>query len=653
MITYDNDLIPEAGVGQKYAVLFADATQDLIAADIASDTPGSFMEYEVDEDGNPVRNEDGTIKAKYPITTLEQYFSYLPKLLKLENNKAARSDYEGIHSKGRRYTMLPLTEPAFVIDANKRTIDVPAPFKSGVSVKGDQLAEVLYFEIDRFFDAMDLDTADIYIQWTKANGESGVSAPWVVDIESIPDKMIIGWALSSTITEIAGQLKFAVRFFKWADPDTKTKLAYSWSTETQTVSIKNSLDFALGQEGYLSEIQTDADILDRISKSKSVVVGNQTAAVPVYQINISANEGIVKNEGDDMCYADLAGEDQEFTFKVQAKSTDAGIISYTWRTVGKAAPLGGEGDTTGSVVTTEFIPTTDTVADPTKAYYKKETNGVYKLYKISQIPADSTPANEGLFEKFSACTVKQVGTYYAVAQNDKTQTNSNTAESDYCMVPMPIEPKIDTALDSECVFPTRSGSVTIGVGCSNTETENNTKPGELTYEWFRKKNSTDEYQSLGEAAKDADTLEIEYNSDPEIVEGYYKVKVTNSKNRESVSIESSECRVTYPAEIPVIAYPTNSVSDLIVSGPVEAKTNVHITLDEQWINKWNVSDKIEYQWYKTGDKLSTTEDDNILIEGATESAYQPKESGSYFCKVTNIKSTSTAETISHVFSVTL
>ena len=151
------------------------------------------------------------------LTSLEDYYAQLPDLIKLRTEQEQEDTfYNTVHSLGRRLTMLPLDENRFVIDANARTITVPNDFKkNGIGVQGDELAEVVYFEVDRFFDATDLDTCDIYIQWEAANGDKGASVPWVVDIHSQPDKIIFGWALSSEITEVAGTIKFAVRFYKW------------------------------------------------------------------------------------------------------------------------------------------------------------------------------------------------------------------------------------------------------------------------------------------------------------------------------------------------------------------------------------------------------------------------------------------------------
>ena len=86
------------------------------------------------------------------IDSLEQYFYYLPYLIQL--NQDGDQYYA---TSGRRYAILPLDEEHFEIDANSRAITVPASFrKNGIAVKGDQVAEIVYFRIARYFDFMDL-----------------------------------------------------------------------------------------------------------------------------------------------------------------------------------------------------------------------------------------------------------------------------------------------------------------------------------------------------------------------------------------------------------------------------------------------------------------------------------------------------------------
>jgi hypothetical protein len=72
-------------------------------------------------------------------------------------------------------------------------------------------AETIYFKVPRYFDAVDLNNTDIYIQWQYTNSqngqsEQGISHEWVRDIESEDDYLIFGWVLGGRITEEAGSL---------------------------------------------------------------------------------------------------------------------------------------------------------------------------------------------------------------------------------------------------------------------------------------------------------------------------------------------------------------------------------------------------------------------------------------------------------------
>ena len=61
--------------------------------------------------------------------------------------------FEDLSAKQHLFKILPLDKPTFDIDANTRDIKVPEVFrKNGIGVQGDQLAEILYFTIDRYFE---------------------------------------------------------------------------------------------------------------------------------------------------------------------------------------------------------------------------------------------------------------------------------------------------------------------------------------------------------------------------------------------------------------------------------------------------------------------------------------------------------------------
>lgn len=137
------------------------------------------------------------------ITSLEEYFSYLRTLVN------TNSDYK------MKYIVLPLDEPHFTIDANTRAIGIPNEFKkNGIAVEGDDLAETIYFEIDRYFDSMDFNNCLIYVQCELPKTKEKVIYPVEYkDITSMPGKLIFGWPVSSNVTNSAGALKFSVQFY--------------------------------------------------------------------------------------------------------------------------------------------------------------------------------------------------------------------------------------------------------------------------------------------------------------------------------------------------------------------------------------------------------------------------------------------------------
>ena len=92
------------------------------------------------------------------ISSFESYYANIIEISKLATN---------FQNAPYKFFLMPLDEPMFEIDANKRTISVPSVFnKNGVGVYGDHKAEVLYFRIDKYFDYQDLFNVDqIIINW--------------------------------------------------------------------------------------------------------------------------------------------------------------------------------------------------------------------------------------------------------------------------------------------------------------------------------------------------------------------------------------------------------------------------------------------------------------------------------------------------------
>lgn len=224
----------------KYDVLFKEAFMALDARAVNGTGEGPHDREDIQL--TPEELATGTF------TSLEEYYTRIGDLTRLHADQVGASEDNEGYSKYSKFLMLPMDEihgnNVLVIDPNSRAINVPASFaRNGVSVTGDELAETLLFEIDRFFDITDLVTTDIYVQWTNPKGDEGASKITMIDYNSKAGKLLFGWPLTSKVTvenanQTNGQLKFAVRFFK---RDGSGKINYSLNTLPATVTIKQAL----------------------------------------------------------------------------------------------------------------------------------------------------------------------------------------------------------------------------------------------------------------------------------------------------------------------------------------------------------------------------------------------------------------------------
>ena len=210
-----------------------------------------------DEFYNPRFQEitDALKKAGKNITinSLETYFSNLTDIAALPTKKVIGQNTDGtpVYAAGK-YLVVPFDEPYFEIDANTRTIAVPDHFKKyGVGVQGDNLAEMLVFKVDRYFDHQDFLEADVAITWSftpKGSRTPIIGTPqkgFAQDSELEPGYIVFGFIITremaqNTLGELtSGTLTFAVSFYK-EDPD--EAYAYSWNTIPVSVTINEGLE---------------------------------------------------------------------------------------------------------------------------------------------------------------------------------------------------------------------------------------------------------------------------------------------------------------------------------------------------------------------------------------------------------------------------
>lgn len=539
------------------------------------------------------------------ITTLEEYFSWIRNLGNIS----------------KKYTVLPLDEDHFEINANTRAINIPASFKkNGVAVQGDDLAEVLYFKIDRYFDYMDLNNCDIYIQWETPKAADGTtiksaSPAYIRDIESEPGKLIFGWALSDAITANSGTLKFSVRFFQWEDPENVKAggdkiIAYSFSTLTAQVLIQPSINFNPEKDEYTVDDVANR-LLERLENSQ--VVGGYAAAVPDFVVDL------VENPQDNKPGYDLNPDTNEFELLVQAFSSDTGAISYTW----KRQALNEDNTTTDTLV--EVVPSITAFIESDKhnmnrsyVYYMYVGDGKYTALNRALTQEELNNDDFKVYIKQSKCIADKDGVYWAHVENRITNSSaSNDSKKAAFLRPTYVD--ISTQPADKGIL--GEDGYTLSVAASNTD-------GVLTYQWYRDPNHAlnfGETPSIwgSEETQEAGLIEGATESTLTVTEaGHYRVKVTNTRNLKSKYEFSENSRVTLPAAMPIFI--KEDINNTFFR--VAALTDDNCPTIE--LDPSVDSDGYTVAWYLSNEGLASgpdfkvTEDDYEI--GVTKMSFNPK-----------------------------
>ena len=180
-------------------------------------------------------NEGKDETNKIVIQSLEDYFLHLEDIVSYIENEHMDCVY---------FLRLPIDEGLFEIDANKRTINIPANYKSnGIAVAGDSYAETLWFKIDRYYDLQDLSLTNIRIYWEVPGSTgkvSGWSTPVFKDIYSEARQLLFAWVIPDLLTEFAGDLKFSISFY--CEGQDALTHSYEFNTLAQTVKINKTLE---------------------------------------------------------------------------------------------------------------------------------------------------------------------------------------------------------------------------------------------------------------------------------------------------------------------------------------------------------------------------------------------------------------------------
>ena len=153
------------------------------------------------------------------------YFDYLASISKTKIND------EGVEYKG--------IDKIYTVDLNARTIDTPEM----LSVQYDHNAEVILFEMPRYYDGVDLATTTGVVQYINADGNAGIYCIPFFDIvtKEAENKIIFPWYLSGLATKVSGKIKFNFCFYIISGEE-NPNFAYKLNTQARTGMILHGLD---------------------------------------------------------------------------------------------------------------------------------------------------------------------------------------------------------------------------------------------------------------------------------------------------------------------------------------------------------------------------------------------------------------------------
>lgn len=513
---------------------------------------------------------------------------------------------------------LPVDEPVLAINAEKREIDTTL-FKSCVTVQSDQVAEIVIFSIDRYFDYMDFMETEIWVQWTAPNGDGtvkqGATLIELKDVETEPGKVRFGWPLDADITANPGTVHFAVRFFKRGDVEVfdstgaakiENKIIYSFNTTPATLTVKAALQPQLNSENSINKPHS----LFTYSIRNSVYAGEDTKvpqtpqfAAPGLDLPISATL-----------------KDNTLTLRAQAVVGDTGNIRYEWyytpvdgvrRKCSAHQNEAGETVPAFGTIEDEYLETTATTAILSDNYYTEGSNGAWVPY-YGALPH---PDGEKVYEKYTTFTVPTTGgvtgTYQVEAVNNNGFIDGYVTASYPCVLVSPSSVVVPAAgtLAKTALISGDSKKAVLSITPTIAADDNS----EYTYEWYRA-DSKDGAAKIAKAFSANNSFEIgekitlPAQGKDEATEvngvGWYSVKVHSSLNRETRPYESEHrCKVTLMPAAPTLSFAEgvqasgdNAIFTANVGDTLDFIVNATVA-NAQGLGEDDLySERLEYNW---------------------------------------------------------
>lgn len=595
---------------------------------------------------NNVLRENNILQNE--ITNVDDYFTYIEDLKNLiESTENTNDAVDPI------FLILPADEPLFEIDANSRKIQVPSKFAAnGIGVQGDEVAEVLYFSIDRYFDIQDLYNKEIYIQWeaplkagATGGGDQGLSLTINKSLSFDPGKVVFGWPIGEEITRIPGQVKFSVRFYeRGLDTQGKPILTYSFSTLTSAVKVAEGLDFDISNKENITQkvIDKKALIYNNLKNSEATNV-----SIPALEIAFamfypdettdnarSLPEKVNLDENNQyrlIAQAYFNPEDNDYEY-------GAGNISYNWTFTNKV------GLTTTKSDEAYYKETTANERDPSKLYYYKDSSsGKYVLYSQDEFPVSSTLGQ--IYEKYASLVAVNAGDYRVEAVN-RYGSDTTEALSDTCSVPFAEAPTFE--IPEKNIIIQEGSSESINLKATITAEDG----GSIRAIWKKSTENNSENATEIDNTEKTGTAQITIalsvnpsDIDKEVGK-YYFINASNSKNNDTTFSTSESIRITYPMVNPVLKYYVNDIpnndANIELYWPNYASSRLTLKVET---DGGRFDGEAQYQWKRlTGGSYQN-------IEGAIANTYEVSETGTYKCNVSISYNGINKDILSNSFSV--
>lgn len=441
------------------------------------------------------------------------------------------SHLDELKTKGQaRFVRVPVVqqEGYFEIDANTREIKVPKAFSdNGIAVQFDHTAEIIYFNMDRYFDDFDLAICNpanaqegyvgrCVIQWQNANG-TGYDKAYMFDEGSDDEndgiyaynRITFGWPLHGEITEVSGPLKFSVILeVVENDVDASAKVLYSFNTKEAECYIHPNLVSDKGS--YKDVLPEDVSYLMSSALRPSFSgIFNSTLGQKAYFLT----------DGDLSPTANLV--DGIYLLEVQARGTGDQDLLYKWYRVD------------------EYDQITELTGQITNAY-----------------------------------TATTAGRYYVMVGN-QNKDRVRWTQSQVCEIPGASELYYTVNLADKAYADNTILSVEVG-GMNKQGEKLERITGEVTYQWYKRDWDGTEHAIDGETSAYHSLAPVNGPG------SYWVVAIASNNNDYSEPRKSNEVEVKLPAHSPdSVTIEWDASAKALIAHPVIDYNN---DLVYEWVN---------------------------------------------------------------------